>query len=96
MISECEDGTGWAPIRSIYYDAYANPDAIDLGPYQYQCYVEHGVLNGEYASYEEFDRAWNDPNRDQPVFKVDRRSQDVVEKCTSDPLHNISNSPLGR
>ena len=93
--AECESGTGYNILVNAYYSAYYNPDDIDLDPYRFQCFVEHDLVD-ESMSYDEFNRLrresknpyiGNPQSYGSPVH-------DVWFSCTSDPLHNISNSPL--
>ncbi|NEG77987.1 hypothetical protein [Bifidobacterium avesanii] len=96
--AECEDDTGWGWVSQYYWAVYTNPENIDLGPYQYQCLKEKGMLLKDYPSYEDFKRDWENPGNNEPVINSSKSAQafDARAKCFSDPLHNISNAPTGQ
>ncbi|KAA8821944.1 hypothetical protein [Bifidobacterium vespertilionis] len=92
---ECESANGYSIIVYAYYKALYNPDDIDLNPYRFQCYQEHDLVDKD-MSYDEFNRQRNE-NKNPFIGNPQSYGSsvhDVWFSCTSDPLHNISNSPL--
>lgn len=94
VASVCMDDTGYTVIGTYYSAGYSNPDNVDLEPYRYQCYKEHDLLAKDY-SYEEYERLKG--NSPVPLLKGGTSTDPLTAKvlaCVSDPLHNITNSPL--
>lgn len=96
---ECEFDSGYSVVTQYYWQAYTNPDNIDIKPYQYQCFKEHDLLAMDLPTYEDYLRAYNG-QRSGPLVKGMLSTTPLinaqVERCDSDPLHNIANSPLGK
>ena len=93
---ECTLDTGYDLVVSYYYQALYNPEDIDLDPYRFQCVQEHGLVDGS-MSFDEFNRVrrsgGNPYVNGNPTGSKDSRFP-VWDACWTDPLHNISNSPL--
>ena len=90
--NECIYDNGYGELKRLYHEMWWNPDNVDLGPYRFRCYQEHGFLLEDY-SYEEYERL----RSSQRVLKEIPRSgsqSELMDACTIDPLHNISDSPL--
>ena len=94
--NECEAANGYELVVSYYYQALYNPEDIDLDPYRFECYREHGLVDGS-MSFDEFNRvrkAGGNPYvNGNPTGLKDSRFP-VWDTCWTDPLHNIANSPL--
>lgn len=93
----CDTSTGYALLVMYYYQALYNPDNIDLRPYVFQCFQEHGLVDKS-MTYDEYGRvlaAGKDPLIGDPRRSTSS-THPIWETCSSDPLHNIANSPLNR
>lgn len=96
-IRQCESSTGYGILVYYYNQASRNPDDIDLDPYVFQCFREHGLVDAGLA-YDEFRRIGEqggNPLVGDPARSDSSKHQDW-EMCVSDPLHNVADSPLAR
>ena len=95
--TECEIASGYELTTSYYYDIRRNPDQIDLGPYIFQCYQEHGLADKP-MTYDEYNRLKSEGR--EPLIGDPARSTSsqhaIWNTCWDDPLHNISSPPPQR
>ena len=89
---ECIYDNGYGDLKHLYYSMWWNPDNVDLEPYRFRCYQEHGFLLEDY-SYEEYERLKSSRRVLREVPRSGSQS-DLMLACGIDPLHNISDSPL--
>lgn len=89
---DCLDN-GYGDLANMYWRAYANPNNVDLDPYVFQCFVEHGLVK-DGITYERYrtmagaDALVGDPARSTSS------THGIWNTCWDDPLHNIADSPL--
>ena len=95
--SRCQNDNGYDLLVIYYYKALYNPDNIDLKPYTFQCFQEHGLAD-KTMTYDEYNRLreqGKDPLIGDPARSTSSQHA-IWNTCWDDPLHNISSPPPQR
>ena len=96
--TECDTNTGYEALANEYVQAVANPDAIDLEPYQVQCFKDYGLLDPSVTYQQYMDDLMSNQHKltpNMPTKESDPGYQDAIH-CIEDPLHYMKSSEPGQ